>query len=276
MQPFSHRKQLSKFIAAVCLLPLFSFSGLLQASTPAVVPEKLVFCHEDQNAYPWVFPHMGSYDGLNIRMLNQLSRQLEVTIELIGLPWKRCLAQLQQNEVNGAFAASFKKERLNMGLYPITKAGDLDANQRIHMSGYSLYILKGSALGWNGEGFFNLKGDISIQNGFSIGDRLKELGIKPIEFKNPKDSLLNLKAGNVEGAALQPERTDKILKKHPELAKHIEKYPVPISQKPYYVMISFELAKDHPKFVETFWYQLSQLRESKTMDDIESRFYEEF
>lgn len=237
-------------------------------------PSQLVFCHEDQNAFPWVMIEEGKSQGLDIEVLKLVAKELSVNLEFEPLPWKRCLLHLQNNKVDGAFAASFKAERLAMGRYPVTKKGNLDANKRIHTSGYALYIPKHSDVGWNGETFINLDGDISIQNGFSIGDRLRALNINVLEFMGPKANLVKVMEGKVEGSALQSDRADQVLRKHPDLAAKVSKYPVPISSKPYYLMLSFKLALEHPEFTDLLWRTLEKVRDSKAMTEAQNRFYD--
>ncbi|MFC3152644.1 substrate-binding periplasmic protein [Litoribrevibacter euphylliae] len=246
------------------------------ANTPApstTAPSQLVFCHENANAFPWVMTVGGKSEGLDIELLNLLAQKLHIQIDYLSLPWKRCLKHLEQNKVDGAFAASFKQERLNMGRYPVTTKGNLNANKRIHTSGYSLYIPKGSNLGWNGETFINLNGIISYQNGFSIGDRLTALGIKTAEFHGPYANLVKVKEGRVAGTALQTDRADQVLNNSPELASTLLKYPIPISSKPYYLMLSFQLVRSYPGFADHLWDTLAELRDSPEMSDIREQFY---
>ncbi|CAK0769620.1 hypothetical protein CCP4SC76_5210003 [Gammaproteobacteria bacterium] len=64
------------------------------------------------------------------------------------LPWKRCLADLQEGKVDGAFPASFKPDRLAQGSYPMT--GDQpDATRRLH---------EGLAIPAQGLAFLDIQG----------------------------------------------------------------------------------------------------------------------
>ncbi len=243
--------------------------GLLAA------PEKLIFCHEDQNAFPWVFAKDGKNQGLDISLLELVSDKLAIPIEFASLPWKRCLREVQDHKIHGAIAASFKAERLNMGRYPVTPKGNLDANRRLHTSSYSLYIPKTSDLGWNGETFINLDGLITIQSGFSIGDLLKKIDVDVIEFTNPVDNLRIVIEGRAAGAALHTDRVDSILMQQPKLAKKIKKYQVPILTKPYYVLLSFQLVREYPELSETIWDTIAEVRDSTEMAEIRNQFFKE-
>lgn len=258
---------------AVLMWCIISVSPALIASEPQPALTSLKFCHEDQNAYPWVFQMDGKNQGLDISLLSLVSQKINIPVEFISLPWKRCLLHLQNAKVHGAIGASFKAERLNMGRYPVTAKGNLDANRRIHTSSYSLYIPKQSKLGWNGETFINLDGPITIQSGFSIGDLIRKLGVQTVEFTNPKDNLKIVIEGRAAGAAMHTDRVDLILKNNPDLDANIKKYKVPIQTKPYYLMLSFELARNHPELTETIWNTLADVRESEEMANIRNAFY---
>ncbi len=98
--------------------------------------EPLTLCHEDRDSYPWV---LRDGSGLNLELLAQVAEALQLRLQLVAVPWKRCLAGLEDGHYDGAFAASFKAERLAMGRYPTTAEGDLDVSKRLHLSLYSLY-----------------------------------------------------------------------------------------------------------------------------------------
>ena len=173
----------------------------------------LKFCHEDENAFPWVFSENDQTKGLDIRLIRLVEKEINIPIQLISLPWKRCLEFMKTNQVDGAFAASFKQERLAMGVYPVNKRAELAKEKRIHMSSYSLYLPLKSKLEWNGYNFKNLKGKISAQTGFSIIDKLTILGASVREVKGPERALRDILSKRSIGAAIQTERANYFLNK---------------------------------------------------------------
>ena len=131
-----------------CLLWLLA--GTCYGSQPT-----LTFCHEDQNAYPWV---MTDGAGLNLELLNLVQQALKLQVVYVAVPWRRCLSGMQQGLYDGAFAASFKTERLQMGHYPTNTDGRPDALRRLHISRYTLYRRVGSMVSWDGHRFRQLSG----------------------------------------------------------------------------------------------------------------------
>jgi len=260
---------MSRLLAVLALaVPL----GLVSAAAGASErPTRLTLCHEDQNSYPWV---LRDRPGLNILLLRLVERDAQVRFDFVSMPWKRCLVELAAGRVDGAFAASFRSERLEMGVYPGAEPGKPDPARRLHVSSYSLYRLRGDNIDWDGRQFSNLRGAVGILSGFSIGDFLKDKGVTIDEgSKSPEDTLRKLIAGRLQGAALQTPRAEHVLQSQPELARRIERVTTPLEERPYYLMLSHQLVKRHPAFAGEIWNAVMQARESPEFRRIEAEFY---
>ncbi|NCC25201.1 MAG: hypothetical protein EOM25_08385, partial [Deltaproteobacteria bacterium] len=204
-------------------------------------PLALIFCHEDQNAFPWVFPAENGTGvvGLDLVLIDLLSKELNIPIATVGMPWKRCLRSLETQEVHGAFASSFVAERQAQGRYPELPNGGPDPDRRIHTSGYSLYVPDGSTLDWNGTDFLNLNGTLGIQSGFSVAENLDALGAAYEENAGVEANLEKVLRNRIQGAVLQTQRADHVLTSDSRFRNSLKKAPIPISEKPYYLMLSF-------------------------------------
>lgn len=250
-------------------LLLIVFMLATQAATAR--PASLVFCHEDQDSFPWVLKER---PGLNVLLVRQLEREVGVPIKLVALPWKRCLAELAANSVDGAFAASFKAERLEMGRYPTGKDGKPDPALRLHMSSYSLYRARGSSLHWNGSRLENLNGAIGSLAGHSIIDVLREMGAQVDDrSKSPVETLRKVAMGRLQGAVLQTSRVTHLLASNPDLAATIERDPTVLDERPYFLMLSFRLVEQQPTFSDSLWKQIEKVRESSQFRRTEQEFY---
>jgi len=239
----------------------------------AAPPTQLKFCYEDENAFPWVFTHNGQSEGLDIRLMRLVEVELNTAIQLISLPWKRCLKSMKIGQVDGAFASSFKQERLSMGVYPRNKQKKLDTARQIHMSSYSLYTTPESGLQWDGVRFNNLKGKLSAQLGFSIVDKLTVLGARVREVKGPERALTDVLSKISVGAALQTDRADFVLSNSETLKDHLIKLPIALSEKPYYLMLSFNLTKNNPDFAIRIWNAVAKVRDSRAMKHSSEEFW---
>jgi polar amino acid transport system substrate-binding protein len=222
----------------------------------------LTFCHEDQNSFPWV---MTDGTGLNLELLGLVQQALELQVTYVAVPWKRCLSGLEQGLYDGAFAASFKPERLQMGHYPVDAEGHPDVLRRLHTSRYSLYRRAGSAVSWDGQRFSQLSGRVGSLSGFSIRDLLLAHRLEVDESsRDPLALLQMLVHGRVEAVALQTMRGDFFLKANPQLAVRVEKLAQPLEEKPYYLMLSKGLLARDADLAERIWNEVQHQRESAT------------
>lgn len=221
---------------------------------------KLLFCYEDKDSYPWV---MVNQTGLNLELLALAAEANQLQIDYVAVPWKRCLAGLARGRYDGAFASSFKAERLSMGRYPTDSDGRLDERKRLHTSVYSLYRHSGSAVGWNGKEFRHLTGAIGSLSGFSISDFLRSHGATVDESsRDPLALLRMLKERRVDAVALQSLRADFVLKNHPALALDIERTELPLEEKAYYLMLSNAFCQAQPLMAQRLWAEIERQRES--------------
>lgn len=224
-------------------------------------PRELQFCYENEDSYPWV---LKNGDGLNIRMISLLSRELGIKIHTLPMPWRRCLSELAGNRVDGAFAASFVAERLAYGQFPMRADGSPDQNRRLHLSSYSLYRLKGDPLSWSGQEFISLQGPIGTLPGFSIINLLKNKGANVDDgSRSPGGTLRKLLLKRIQGAALQTQRADYELASNPTWAKYIERIPLALEQKAYYLMLSHDLVQQDPTLADTIWSEIARIRKSE-------------
>lgn len=223
---------------------------------------RLTFCHEDQDSYPWL---MTDKSGLNLELLGLVEQTLPVKFSYVSVPWKRCLSGLQQGTYDGAFASSFKVERMRVGRYPMAVDDQPDTSKRLHISDYALYRRRGDALSWDGSTFQQLNGRIGSLSGFSIVSFLRERGAEVDETsRDPLALLQMLQHGRIEAAALQSQRADFILQAQPMLAARIEKVESLLEEKPYYLMLSKTLVADHPALAQAIWDEIALQRESAT------------
>lgn len=222
--------------------------------------QALTLCYEDQNSYPWV---MTDGSGLNLQLLRLVAEALPLHFNFVAVPWKRCLSGLAQGTYDGAFASSFKAERLALGRYPQDADGRLDERKRLHTSIYTLYRRKGSLVSWNGEEFRQLHGRIGSLSGFSIVDFIRAQGAEVDETsRDPLALLQMLRHKRIEAAALQSLRGDFVLQANPELAAHVEKVKLPLEEKAYYLMLSNAYVASNPKQAARIWDEIERQRES--------------
>lgn len=244
------------------LLLLWLFGGLPVVAAEEVRPTRLTFCYEDKESFPWVMPEG---HGLNLLLLRQVATALDLQVNWVAVPWRRCLAGLEKGVYDGAFAASYMTERLVHGAYPLDGDGRVDESKRLHTQAYGLYSRKDDAVGWNGSEFRQLQGSIGTLSGFSIVDFLRLHGAVVVESSRDPEALLYMLATRrVQAVALQVQRADHVLQKNAELAVVIDKASLPLETKAYYLMLSHQLQQNQPQLARQIWEEVQRQRESSS------------
>jgi polar amino acid transport system substrate-binding protein len=239
------------FTIGLLLTGLLAGAQAAGASKPSIP-----LCFERQEVLPWRTLDGG---GLNFELLNEVARRTGVEFDYQSMPWKRCLAQLKANQVGGAFAVSFSQERLALGAYPGGQKAD--PQQRMHVDRYMLARRKGSRVDWDGKAFRNLDGRVGFQLGYSVGDFLRAQGVLVDEGSQRSDELLQkLVTGRVEAAALGGGDALRLVRG--PLAEQIEVLPLPLVEKPYFLMLSHDFVAKQPALAERIWKTIAEVRTS--------------
>jgi polar amino acid transport system substrate-binding protein len=229
---------------------------LLVLSLPAAARETVTLCFEAQDVRPW---RTEKGEGLNFALLKMVAQQLDIGFDFRSIPWKRCLAQLKDNSVDGAFAVSYKPDRRELGEYP---GGDQpDAARRMHTDSYVVLRRKGSKVDWDGRRFSHLDGAIGFQLGYSVGDVLRAQNLEVDEGSQRADELARkLIAGRLAAAAMGG--SDAALLMQGPLGAQLEQLPLPIIEKPYYLILSHALVATRPQLAARIWNAIEQARNS--------------
>lgn len=227
------------------------------AAAPLFAAERLTFCFENKQVAPW---RNVDKSGLNFALLKRVEKKLDLVFDYQLLPWKRCLAKLKANEVDGAFTVSFSNERREFGAFPGHERADV--KQRMHFARYFLVRKQGSTLDWDGSQFQHLDGKIAFQLGYSVGDLLRQLKVPVDEAADSPHSVgRKVIAGRVAGAAMMDSDTDALMQG--PLAPKLEVVATPLIEKAYYLMLSHALVKSRPQLAERIWKQVEEVRNSK-------------
>ncbi|HEY5799632.1 MAG TPA: transporter substrate-binding domain-containing protein, partial [Burkholderiaceae bacterium] len=225
---------------------------------PAAGPLTITLCFEKLTVLPW---RTEDGRGLDFDMLREVAKRLNVRFKYEALPWKRCLAELKDNKMDGAFSASFRPDRLEIGAYP--GGANIDNEQRMHIDRYVLIRRKGSKVQWDGKQFHNLDGAVGAQLGYSIVEHLRGLGV-PVDEGSQRGRELTLKliAGRVAAAAVGGSEAVNLLASDPKLAAQVEMLPIPLTEKPYFLVLSHAFAQARPELAAAIWKTMEQVRNS--------------
>ena len=229
-------------------------SLLLLAGLPALARDTVTLCFERQQVLPWRSLDGG---GLNFEMLKLVAARLDIVFDYQSMPWKRCLEQLKANQVGGAFAVSFNPSRLELGEYP--GGEQADASKRMHVDKYVLIRRKGERIDWDGKTLKNVEGAIGVQLGYSVGDFLRGMNVAVDEGSQRASELAEkLLAGRLAGAAMGGSDATALL--NGPLAGQLEAVPIPLVEKPYFLVLSHALVATQPKLAERIWKGIEEVR----------------
>lgn len=251
-------------IKSCCACVLFSLSLPALSAAPAAAKESVSLCFEAQDVPPWRTEKGG---GLNFALLNMVGQRLNLHFDYQSIPWKRCLAQLKANAVDGAFAVSYKPDRRELGEYP--GGLQVDPSKRMHIDRYVVIRKKGAKVEWDGKSFQNLDGAIGFQLGYSVGDVLRALNLEVDEGSQRADELARkLIAGRLAAAAVGGSDARNLMRG--PLAPQLEQLPIPIIEKPYFLILSHAMVASRPQLAERIWRAIEEVRNSAAYKKIES------
>lgn len=226
-----------------------------QGATPTI---SVRLCHDDIDSYPWL---LKDRPGLNVLLLRAVETQAAVRFELQSAPWRRCLHYLQTGAVDGVFAASYSPERARIGRFPM--AGERpDATRAMMLDSYSLYRLRSSAVAWDGR-TLRVDGLVGAQQGYSIVEQLKELGVEVDDGATAAErNLQKLAAGRVAATALLTLEADRLIRADAVWREIIEKISPVLIEKPYFLIFSRSFFARHEVVAEEIWRRIRSVRES--------------
>lgn len=243
--------------AASLALAAWALSGAVAAQ------ETVTLCFERQDVKPWRTQQGG---GLNFELLKLVGQRLNIQFDFHSVPWKRCLQQLQANAYDGAFAVSYKPDRRELGVFPGGAA--IDNSKRMHVDSYMLLKRKGSKVAWDGKTLHNVDGPVGFQLGYSVGDVLKKLGVETDEGSQRADELARkLIAGRLGAAALGGSDAHNVM--HGPLGAHLEMLPLPLIEKPYFLILSHGMLAKRPELAQRIWAAMEPARNSPPYKKLE-------
>ncbi|KQV85228.1 amino acid ABC transporter substrate-binding protein [Massilia sp. Root351] len=245
-----------------------ALGGALQG-VPAAAPagpapvETVTLCFERANVTPWRTEQQG---GLNFALLRMVEQRLNIRFDFQSVPWKRCLAQLQANAYDGAFAVSYVPERRVLGVFP--GGAGADNAKRMHVDRYVLLRRKGSVVEWDGKALRKLDGPVGFQLGYSVGEVLRGLKVELDEGSQRADELARkLIAGRLGAAAMGGSDAAAVMRS--PMAAQLEVLPLPLIEKPYFLVLSHGMAERRPELAQRIWSAMEQARNSPAYKKLE-------
>ncbi|MES9956410.1 MAG: transporter substrate-binding domain-containing protein [Sedimenticola sp.] len=191
-----------------------------------------------------------------VNRLKGLAEKHDMQLKFKAVPWNRGLVMIEKGVADGIIDASYNVKRAQYAVYPM-KNGELDLSRKIGEGGtYHLYKNKNSTIAWDGEKFTNPDGPVAAKDGYAvIVDLEKHDNIEIVVSPNENIIVRDLLSGRIAGyAAFDTEIQN--YSDTQQFKNTIIKEPIPIRQKPYFVIFSKTSYAKKKDEIEKFWNML--------------------
>ena len=262
MSRFSNPSQ-RRLILVICMLAF----GIL-----CLFPQvSLTIAYEDKEQPPYYMGNSSTVlpelPGVAVELVQALTEKVPgISIQLVRVPWSRCVAGLGNNSYDGIFNASYTEARLPLGWYPTldnTLHGLVDVSRQITTIAYSLYAHRSSGLQWDGSGLPDTGLTVGAPLGYSIVADLRSMGVQVAEVSGTTNLLDMLELNRLQVVALQSVTADALLRDYPQRYRNVVKLEPPVVSKPYYLMLSHGFVSKNPLLARQIWQALKDLREER-------------
>jgi polar amino acid transport system substrate-binding protein len=261
----------------ICLV--FLVLCLFQLNPNTAMSLSLLLATDDTPGNPWIMGGGTHFKkdlpGIEIELYRHMARQLGVELKIVRIPWKRCLLELKMGRLDGVFPASFKPERLEIGVFPF-KDGKIDPTRKSRDSAYHLYRLKTSPVAWSDGKLANLekmpRTTIGVPLEWSIAGDLRRMNIDVLERPRPVELLEMLSRGGLAGMVCLATVTDTYIDQAPHKFGQIEKVYPPVAEKTYFLMLSHQFTTAHPVMAEKIWDTIAALKAGDVFKSISNRY----
>lgn len=247
---------------ALLLVVTVAWAGAVVAR-PAAEPEaeakeRVVLCFDDLDVAPW---RTRRGKGLNFTMLEAVAQRSGIRFTLQPEPWRRCQDNVRRGRVDGSFGMSWTPERAAFALYP--GGATPDPHYRMFEGGYLLVRRRGTTVAYDGQRITGLEGNLGAEPATSIAQDLRRRGYR-VEDNAPDTVALlrKLASGRLGAAAIGTDQWHNLQREQPERFSSLEALPVPLVNKPYFVVFSKPFAERRPELAQRIWENVAAVRAS--------------
>jgi len=237
-------------------------------------PLEIIIAYQNTDNYPFQTQNSQETNwkkpGVLLEMFKIVEKKMNIKIHFKRYPWKRALFEMKHGKIHGVFSASYKTKRLEFGRYP-RNGKEVDESRRTHYNSYSLYKKSSSNISWNGKTLKNITKKICAERAYSIVDDLKKMGFDVYEVSYTSKCIELLYNNRVDAFAALELAGDSLLKENKY--QNIVKVKPALRTKAYYLMLSHQFVKKHPKLSEEVWDTIQIVRDSKEIESIYKKYF---
>lgn len=230
--------------------------------SPALASKPVQLCQDNVDVYPW---RMTAGNGLHNIMLAQVAQRIHIPVETQSIPWSHCLDMVRKGQIDGAIAASFAREYLAFGAYPLIANKKPDKYRRMSDESYALYILDGNpeAVHWDGNALLLPTGKpVAIQRGSSAAPLLRYMTVELDEGDSKPEFILHKVLSRNAAAAVLNTLDGTYLLKNPVFSGKFTRLDPPLSSREAYLLFSRRFTQERPGLADRIWDEIAKVRES--------------
>lgn len=228
----------------------------------------------DRSTAPWTYPDK---EGLGQELIRLAVEAQGDKIEVMALPWRRCLDMAKACTLDIPLMASPSKANSEFLEFPM-KSGQPDPDKGISAANFSVLCRKDEDVAWDGKTFKGLTSPILYASGQAIvKEKLDALGVSGHDNPNTYPQLAEMVLNKRAQAAVMRETIARtLLNSDPRLQDSLHLLPVPFLIDHSYAPASKTFAKENADYLEKVWARIKKIRgtrawkqrEAKIIDDI--------
>lgn len=226
---------------------IIPFNISINFATDCLPPqkEKLKLCSTaDWPPYEYTDTTTKQVTGSSVDIIKELSNKLNFNVEILSLPWERCLQMNKDGDMDGIFTVSKTTDREQYLIYP---------QKSIQNVSYIFATTKGSKTAWNESKNVNhIPQPIGSPQGYSVTKTLKEIKNIKVDDSAQSDevNLNKLLLGRLGSIAIGPQALELLIKEKNVSDKIQMLNPPFVDSKKYYIAISKKYKNDEKKAIE--------------------------
>ncbi|RJG08983.1 hypothetical protein D3879_24450 [Pseudomonas cavernicola] len=254
--PYLVGSELSRFIERIWL----HLTGLLCMLVFLVAPVQagtFSVCVSDEAFPPFTFP---SREGDSQRLIRLAVEHHGWGVEFVALPWRRCLAGVEQGSFSAVAGVAATPEYLAFMAFP-NSSGQPDQRRALGITRLVVYRPLGSLAGWDGQRFTGLAKPVLYLSGrTTLKALLARMGIPAIDTARASSQLAHMLFKGRGSLAIDHDYQVAQLFALPEFQGRFEVLPVPFGEAPIFLGVGLRLYDRRPRLVEAVWDEIGVLR----------------
>lgn len=236
---------------------LVALLGLLLGLLAPVQAGTLAVCVSDEAFPPFTFPQ---HDGESQQRIRLATARQGWQVEFVALPWRRCLAGVQQGLYSAVAGATATAEYLSFMVFP-QRAGQPDPRRALGVTRLVVFRPVGGSAEWDGQRFSGLTKPVLYLSGRSaLRVLLARVRVPAVDTaRNSTQLALMLLKGRGDLAIDHDYQVARLLAL-PEFQGRFEVLPALLGEAPIYLAVGSQLYQRHGHLVEAIWDEIGALQ----------------